>query len=249
LREAGITLLPEMPAKGVTAKTAISFVILFPDGQRAIATYPGNAREILKPELISETMIQQADALLVQGSLWQKLDWKFTDRLLDLCSKHGSELWLAMPTHARFGRDKGDHFLQAVCGASVVLGNEEELARIYQTTPQEALGRLQAALDRKEKPVGFITRGDKGAYVVTAEGVDAVDSASIRKEAIVNTLGAGDISFAGFVAGYLKKLPHLVSAQIAMALAGEKLKINGPRLPDPRATLQRARPDLAKQIL
>ena len=59
---------------------------------------------------------------------------------------------------------------------------------------------------------------------------------------------AGDTAFAGFAAGYLKKLPPETCAKIAVALAGEKLKVDGARLADPKAALQSAAPELAKLI-
>lgn len=260
LAEAGVTLLPEtLPEGKPSPKTAVSYVIMFPNGKRAIVTYPGNAKDILTPDIITDDLVRQSDVLLVQGSLWQKLHWGFADKLLDLRWKHHKELWLALPTHAEFGEEKAGHFQWLLTSANVVMGNEEELARIYHTSPQAALSCLQntfrhhKVLERegrqRRKPVGFITRGKEGAAIVTEDGIEYVKPARIEKEEIVNELGAGDTAFSGFAAGYLKGLPHHHSAQLAMTLAAEKLKINGARLPDPGRALRDAAPHLADVLL
>jgi sugar/nucleoside kinase (ribokinase family) len=238
LDEAGIALHPAALAASDVAKTAVSYVIVFPDGQRTIATYPGNASELLKPEMITDALVGSCDIVFMQGSLWKKMEAGYPQRLLDSCLSHGKELWLALPTSALYSQPL-QQFNQTMAQARLLLGNEEELARIYQTSVDAALQQLQNtfAQNTGEPQLGFITCGDRGAAIIRREGIERIGSVALPAQAIVNTLGAGDTAFAGFAAGYLKKLPDKQSAQIAMALAGEKLKINAPRLPDPRTAL------------
>ncbi|MDX2112343.1 MAG: PfkB family carbohydrate kinase [Alphaproteobacteria bacterium] len=258
LDEAKVRLIPEEIHGEPRPESAVSFVLIYPDGQRTIATYPGNAKDVLKPDLISDDMVSGADVVFVQGSLWQKMGEKFPDRLMDLRWQHGKELWLAMPTHAKFGEEKADLFQWLIPSANVVLSNEEELARIYKTTPEHALERLQQIFQSKrssqrlediaKQQVGFVTRGEKGAAVVTREGITLIDPVAIHPDDIKNTVGAGDTAFAGFLFGHLKGLAPEVSAQIAMRLASEKLKINQARLPSPENTLQATMPALYSQL-
>jgi len=237
LEEAGIALLPDnLPAVPVP-KTAMSYVMLFPDGQRTIATYPGNARDILKPEMIAEEAVQASDIILMQGSLWGKMGKAYADRLYRLGMQYKKELWLALPTHSMPGDSPMPPFTNIIAQASLVLGNEEELARVYHSTIAEALKKLQQAFAADRTQVGFITLGEKGAAVVTREEIVFVPLSEKRATRIVNTLGAGDAAFAGFAYGYLKKMPYMESAEIAMALASAKLGVNGSRLPDPKKFL------------
>ncbi len=261
LKEAGIKLLPDSNTyKNFSPQTAVSYVILLPNGERTIATHTGNAKSILKPDIITDELVKNTDAMLVQGSLWQKLDPNFADKLLDMRWKHNKELWLALPTHAKFGEEKAEQFQWLVTSANVVLGNDEELARIYHTSPDEALVKLQQVfkehnvLEREgrsggKKPVGFITRGKKGSVVVTEDGIKEILPYPIKVEEIKNTLGAGDTAFAGFAAGYIKALPNETSAKIAMALASEKLRYNGPRLENPRESLRKASRELSDELI
>lgn len=258
LEEAKIQLLPEKLPLEPRPESAISFVLVGDDGQRTIVTYPGNARDILSPEQITDEQVRRSDVLFVQGSLWQKLNTDFADRLLKLRWDNRKDLWLALPTHAKFGEEQAGLFQWLVPSANLVMGNDEELARIYQTTPDKALEKLQATFREhtvlrtenrlKRSQVGFITMGEHGAAVVTAYEILHIDPIKINASEIKNTVGAGDTAFAGFALGYLKGLPDETSAKMAMALAGEKLKINQARLPDPRGVLKQVMPKLHDEL-
>jgi sugar/nucleoside kinase (ribokinase family) len=236
LTEAGIRLIPEHAPE--SAETAVSYVMLLPDGQRIIATWPGNARELLKTELITEGLVRDSDAALVQGSLWWKMEQGYADRLLTLCRQHNKEIWLALPTYSRSGNGQSDLFGGLLPAADLVLGNEEELIRICHGDLESSLKALQRVFrEHGGAPVGFITLSERGAALVDANTIEFIPPAVSASGAIVNTLGAGDTAFAGFAAGHLRKLPPHACAELAMQLAAEKLKVNGPRLPDPLASL------------
>lgn len=232
MADAGITLLPEAQAG---AQSAVSFVLLFEDGQCTIATWPGNARMILKPEMISEALARQSDIFLVQGSLWRKLEMGFADRLAGVCTTYGKQLWLTLPTQAMLSAQERERFMPLLTQADLLLGNEGELLRIYPGDAPAALVRLQQAL--RPRTVGFITRGALGAAIITKETIEYIAPVPPRGP-IVNTLGAGDTAFAGFAAALLKNLSHKRAAQVAMALAAEKLRDIKPRLADPLGRLK-----------
>jgi len=225
---------------------AISFVIVEPNGERTIFTYPGNAKDIIKPEMITEDMVKNADVLVMQGSQWEKMAPSVADRMVALrlqagkedkkrLQNGGHELWLALPTHAKFGQDNAERFKYLIPSANVVLGNVEELLNIYQIhqsngdqdkTHQALLALqkdfkqeyLKKASEEKNKndrwhgsinQVGLITLGEKGAALITKDRIHYIAAANVAKEDIVNKLGAGDTAYAGFAAAYLK---HPVSS-------------------------------------
>ncbi len=255
LNESGIALVPErFPQCCSHMESAVSFVFTYPDGQCTIATYSGNAKEVLKPAMIAEHLVKNSEILLVQGSLWHKFHPEFSDRLLKLCERHHRQLWLTLPTQANLTQDESDKFMHALSSANMVFGNHAELERLYSLPLEQALQHMQKTFRDRERAggegrtVGFITQGENGAAIVGAHGVDYVQPLHLEISEIQNTLGAGDTAYAGFAAGYLKKLPDAVSAHIAMTLAGEKLRINGSRLPDPKTTLNTVAPDLAQML-
>jgi sugar/nucleoside kinase (ribokinase family) len=255
LTESGIALVPErFPLCNAPMESAVSYVFTYPDGQCTIATYSGNAKDVLKPAMIAEHLVKNSEILLVQGSLWHKFHPEFSDRLLKLCEKHQRQLWLTLPTQHNLTEEETAKFMNALNSASLVFGNHAELQRLYELPLDQSLQHLQKAFRDRERAgaqgrvLGFITYGKEGAAVVGAHGIDHVQPSHIADAEILNTLGAGDTSYAGFAAGYLKKLPDTVSAQIAMTLAGEKLRYNGSRLPDPKTTLNTVAPDLAQML-
>ncbi|MEK6746094.1 MAG: carbohydrate kinase family protein [Pseudomonadota bacterium] len=265
--EAGVELFPDPKTYQNNApnpQSARSFVLLYEDGRRTIVTHPGNAKSILKPYHITDDMVKDSDVVFVQGSLWQKFDEKFPDKLVTQRwdNKHDKkELWLALPTHAKFGEENAKKFQWLIPSANLILGNMEELARIYQVSHNnpEALKKLQQTFNNEQHvlrdngytkgQVAFITLEDQGAAIVTKDKIEFVNTRDIKPEEIINTLGAGDTAFAGFAAGYLKGLPHQTSAEIAMALANQKLRHNGPRLNDPQEALKQSSPYLASLVL
>lgn len=260
LHAANITLMPpeEHLSKDVMREGATSFVITFPDGARTIATYQGNARELLKPEMIDDAMIERNNILFMQGSLWQKMDEAFANKLMTLRQGHNKELWLALPTHAKFGEENSERFKFLLPSASIILANDEELARIYKTDDRDnALKLLQQDIENsKSAPnhqLAFITRGDQGAVLVTKKG--NINEKGIkhypitpRNDGIKNTLGAGDTAFAGFLTGHLLNMSPDDSVRLAMTLAAAKLREEGPRLADPLSTLRKDFPGLVSML-
>jgi sugar/nucleoside kinase (ribokinase family) len=116
---------------------------------------------------------------------------------------------------------------------------------------------------REKAAVALVTCGEDGAYLVSADArrrrglaLEVVTKGSIQKFAppvirpdeVVNTLGAGDTAFAGFVAGYLRGLDYAICAELATALTGCKLRSNAARLKNPLAELREAAPQLAELL-
>lgn len=95
--------------------------------------------------------------------------------------------------------------------------------------------------------MAFITCGRQGSVVVTAAGIERFAATSIDPSEIVNTVGAGDTAFAGFLAGYASHLPPAGCARIAAEMAGAKLRHNGATLPDPQKVLEEEFPHLAHE--
>lgn len=255
LQEKRAKVIPETLPEGVTPETAVSFVMRYTDdeykGERTIATYPGNAREIMKPELVTPELMSEHDILFMQGSLWKKFEPEFADKLITERWQQDKELWLALPTQAIFdknGKEDINQFNFVMGSANVIVGNDEELARRFGTDPETALHKLKEFMEehrplekegrtQRRPRVAFITRGDKGCAVIEPDKPIYFEKSHVKEGEIVNTLGAGDTAFAGFLAGHLRNLSYEDCASLAMDLAAAKVKRNGPRLEDPALAL------------
>ncbi|MDE3059824.1 MAG: carbohydrate kinase family protein [Pseudomonadota bacterium] len=264
LKDAGVNLVAMTHPDGKAPKSALSFVFTEADGKRTIATYPGNNREFFPPRRVTQELkLPEHDIVFVQGSLWEKTDkgsgrknspdeFGLPDKMVAERWNQNKEIWLALPTHAKFSDSMTtDNYRFLIPSADVVLGNQEELMRIYETTDfNYAITRLQHDIAERDKyknregktskktAVAFITRGKEGATVVTPHSRDDVPVARIDGTRIYE-LGAGDTAYAGFLAGHLADLTPKQSAQLAMELAAGKLKYNSARIPDPGREMHR----------
>lgn len=234
LDEVHIRLHPEHLPATINPKTAMSYVVVLPDGQRTIATYPGNAGEILTPDMVTRELVAKCDVVHVLGSLWAKISPAFADTLVDSCFTQKKKLWLSLPTHGVNYMGKPD-ITALIHRADLLLGNEEELSRTFGNDALQTLQYIFAVNNKNQR--GFITRGSKGAAVISAQEILPVAPGVVAANDIKNTLGAGDTAFAGFVAGYIQSLPDRLSGEIAATLAAAKLKVNAARLADPKSAL------------
>ncbi len=251
LGKVNITLLPPQSKYDAGAVQSATSFVLMNNGQRTIATHQGNARDKISSDIITDDMVKNSDAIFVQGSLWEKFDKSFPDRLLTLRWLYNKELWLTLPTHEEFARNNAKRFKELVCSANVVLGNAQELANIYkQGSLAMDLQELQKGLIEAQKvfkdenqhfsrnPVALITNDKEPAYVVTTDSISQVGVKPVEDKDVVNKLGAGDTTFAGFLAGHIKRLKPEESAEVAMALGREKVLSPGARLEDPKQALR-----------
>ena len=240
LEEVGIRLFPQPMPPG--AQSATSYVLLLEDGGRTIATFPGNARQYLTAGVIDPELVRRADVVFLQGSLWSKMEPDYADHLLSLTLAEGKRLWLALPTYSMPDGEHVNIFRHLIAHAELVLGNEEELARIFRMTADDAIHALSAQLTAGQS--AFITRAVQGAVVLHEGKVSVAPARPVAPAAIQSTLGAGDTAFAGFMAGMMFGLAAEQCAELAMVLAAEKLKVQQARLPSPKEALKQASPAL-----
>ncbi|MGE3713387.1 MAG: PfkB family carbohydrate kinase [Alphaproteobacteria bacterium] len=271
MRDANINMIRPPIPDGLQLHGAVTYALLSEDerGERDKhnATYPGNVHEIIKPETADEQLVKNTDAVFMQGSLWQKFDPEFSNRLMKYRWDLQKELWLALPTKAEFGVDQQDFFQFLIPSANVVLGNMDELCRTAgllgkkgnaaELSPGQRMQALQKLRDafnrhfededkmiRKDKQRAFITDGSNSAWVVTRDKIEEIHVNKMPDEQIRNKTGVGDTAFSGFLYGYLNGLDAEQSARIGVTLAREKLKEDDSRLPDPQKTLKDVLPYL-----
>lgn len=259
LAEAGIERVPEVfpaEATGVHPETAISVVAQF-ESDKGIGTYPGNATELIKPEILTQELVGPTDIVLIQGSLYRKFDQEVTDRLFDLAREQGAQTWVTLPTTAWNEGKKALIRDRIATNASVVMGNERELASIYghddvSDGVKAMIDSMQATTDPVQgnsEPIVFITRGTEGVVVGTRDEVITVPAINLQKgEIYVNPLGAGDSAFAGFMVGNILDLSPEKSAIIGAALGKSNVLEESARIKDPLESLRTQIPHIYREI-
>ena len=258
LKGSGVEIVPVI--NGVNPVTAVSIVLRPPGKPPIIATYPGNAKEIVMPWRLPKDIISNADALYIQGSMSDgqgSMRGRFDSTVMDTLLKYRKEknekgfnqkLIVALPNTAF--QDAYDWKL-ATGSADIVVSNMENLKACFPMENGDSIMQLQAHMrgcnevlakqfNNTEGQVAFIYDGNNDAWVVTADDkipIPPVES----KNKVAYPLGVEDSAYAGFLTGHLSGMKLQESGHLAMLLAAAKQSDEWPSLQDPRATLMELR--------
>ncbi len=275
LKDSGIDLLTSHLSLEIPVKTAVSHFIKN-GSQDIIVTYAGNEASALgellsKDKNLLEKSIATSDVIYLPGSITEKLGDSLTNDILHLRWRYGKEMILALPNHATFGPSDPQKFKKLIRSSNMVVGNDSEFCRVFGINGdrpvndetidiltkkiQKAfnIGVLKNNIDtcHTSDPVAFITRGDKGAVIVTKNKVIPAYPVT-AKEKITNINGVGDVAMAAFLDAELRGLSHDDAGKFAMAMAAKKLeqKDDKPFLVDVNSAREKVlneNPQIAKQ--
>jgi sugar/nucleoside kinase (ribokinase family) len=172
-------------------KTGVSVILVRPDGDRAIMTYPG-AIGALRADQIDRALFTRARHLHIASYFLLEALRPDLPRLLSEAKRAGMTVSLDTNWDPAERWDLAD--LLAYC--DVFLPNEAELLAIsHERKVETALARLQRRVD-----LIAVKRGARGAMAVRGA---ARAECPARPVQAVDTVGAGDSFDAGFVYGYL----------------------------------------------
>ena len=242
---------------------ATACVVVDDRGQsRTITLDDGHARRWMTAEMIPDMLIHASDVVLFPASTFNKFNREVPEKILALSAEYQCDLWLTLPTR----RPLPDAHREVVrdlirTHAQLVMGNESELREIYgqSQTLNKTIADLQHDLRLQEQamveqeilvedpPCAFITRGEEGAIIVMPDKAYHVSVMHVPKERIINPTGAGDASFGGFLAGYLRGFPLPRCAALGVAMGAAAVQTLTTRLDDPHGILDELAPEL--QIL
>jgi len=198
-------------------------VFITDDAQRTMATYLGASNQ-LKVEDISDRLISRSEITYVEGYLYDLPPAKEAiQRVVDFAHEHDSMVALSLSDMFCVDRHRRD-FLQLVTNdVDVLLCNEDEVMSLFQ------VDRLDAAFASLEEigVLAVVTRGPRGADVVTLTGVVPVPASEV--DHVVDQNGAGDMFASGFLYGLALGADPVESARLGSLCAGEIIKHLGAR--------------------
>jgi sugar/nucleoside kinase (ribokinase family) len=222
LRAAGVEFEPHYSETDALG-TGRCVVLITEDADRTMGTYLG-AASTLTPAGVPEAFIARASIVLLEGYLWDVPAAKEAMRHAAATAHAGDgsvALSLSDPfCVSRHQREFLDLLLDDV---DILLGNEEEVTMLF------GVDSADAALEAAEETglLVVMTRGARGAVVLTARG--PVDVPAAEVERVIDTTGAGDLFAAGFLFGLTHGMGPEDSTRLGGLCAAEVISHTGAR--------------------
>ena len=204
--------------------TGRCLILVTPDAQRTMNTFPGAAHRLSEAAL-DEGQIRDAAILYLEAYLWAAPAPRAAmTRAIAVAREAGRKVAFTLSDVACIARDRAA-IVQLVEGGAIDLlfANEEEVKAIAELDDFDAaVGAMQGKV-----PLLVVTRGERGAVAV--EGGERVEAPAASVATVVDTTGAGDLFAAGFLAGHAARRPLDASLRLGALAAGEVIGHFGAR--------------------
>lgn len=218
------------------APTAVSVILVTPDGERTMNTHLGACLELRPQDVEADAEAVAAAAVTyLEGYLWDPPAAKDAFRRAAEIA-HANDRKVAITLSDSFCVDRHRaEFLDLLRSRTVdiVFANEHELKALYETADIDA---AVAAL-REDSEIAAVTLGARGSLAITRGETHHVAAAPVSD--IVDLTGAGDLYASGFLFGLARDLSLADCAAIGGLCAAEIIAQMGPRPQRPLADLAR----------
>jgi sugar/nucleoside kinase (ribokinase family) len=204
--------------------TALSYILVTPDGQRSMNTYLGACQNLTVAD-VDEHLVRSAAVTYLEGYLWDPPAAKAAFvQAAGIAHAAGRQVALTLSDSFCVDRYRTE-FLGLIRSKTVdiVFANESELHALYETSDfATALNAL-----REDCTLGSVTLGAAGAVVVHRNGTETVRATPIER--LVDSTGAGDLFAAGFLAGFTRGFEAADCARLGTLAAAEIIQHVGAR--------------------
>jgi sugar/nucleoside kinase (ribokinase family) len=214
----------ETPPGNGEVPTGRCLILVTPDAQRTMNTFPG-AAHTLSESALDEPQIRDAAILYLEAYLWRAEDPRAAmRRALSIARAAGRKVAFTLSDIALI-RLYRDHYVEMIEAGQIdlLIANEAEIMALAGIADHEAA--IAAVAPRVE--LLLVTRSEKGAIAV-AQGRHAEIPAD-PVEQVVDTTGAGDLFAAGFLLGVARGRPLEESLRMGAIAAAEVISHFGAR--------------------
>jgi sugar/nucleoside kinase (ribokinase family) len=194
IRAAGVEFTTR-PAPAGGQPSGRCLIVVTPDAQRTMHTFLGASAQ-LGPVDLDHDLLARAQVLYLEGYLWDEPEAQEA-YLAATRTVHETGGRVAFSLSDAFCVDRHrDAFLELIeREVDVLFANEAEIISLYQVDDFDTA--LQQVNHHTE--IAALTRGPKGAVIVTRDEVHVVDAHPVPH--VEDTTGAGDLYAAGFLFG------------------------------------------------
>ena len=177
--------------------TGTCLILVTPDSERTMCTFLGTAGKINEND-ISSDVIKKSEIIFLEGYLWDEGDPK---RAFDKAINNANKIAMSLSDLFCVDRHK-PHFLNLVKNKlDIVFANEQEIKSLINAKNFDEVIHFSKQL----KKLMIVTRGEKGAVAI--DGDEIIERNIQKNLKVIDLTGAGDLFAAGFLHGYINKLP------------------------------------------
>ena len=177
--------------------TGTCLILITPDSERTMCTFLGTAGKI-NDEDVNSNLVRKAEITFLEGYLWDEGEPK---KAFDKAIINSNKVAMTLSDLFCVERHKAQ-FLELVKNKlDIVFANDQEILSLIDSKSFEDVISFSKELKKKI----IITRGEKGAIAIS-EG-EVVEGAAKKNLNIKDLTGAGDLFAAGYLHGYINKLP------------------------------------------
>tara|TARA_B110000008_G_scaffold233696_1_gene237694 strand:- start:407 stop:1333 length:927 start_codon:yes stop_codon:yes gene_type:complete len=177
--------------------TGSCLILITPDSERTMCTFLGTAGKINDCD-IDATTIKKSEITFLEGYLWDEGEAK---KAFNKAINNSNKTAMSLSDLFCVERHKKE-FLELVKNRlDIIFANEQEILSLIDSQSFEDA----ITFSKEIKKNIVITRGEKGAVAVNK---NEVYECSVKSELKIKDLtGAGDLFAAGYLHGYINKLP------------------------------------------
>ena len=200
--------------------TGTCLILVTPDSERTMCTFLGTAGKINEDDVSSDA-IKKSEIIFLEGYLWDEGEPKKAfDKAINSANK------VAMSLSDLFCVDRHKpHFLNLVKNKlDITFANEQEITSLIEAKNFAEVINFSKQLNK----LVIVTRGEKGAVAVN--GDEIVESDIQKNLKIIDLTGAGDLFAAGFLHGYINKLPTKECLEKGTEMSSKIIQQIGARL-------------------
>ena len=177
--------------------TGTCLILITPDSERTMVTFLGTAGKINEND-VSSNVIKNSEIIFLEGYLWDEGEPK---KAFNKAINSANKVAMSLSDLFCVDRHKA-HFLELVKNKlDITFANEQEITSLIEAKNFDEVINFSKKLNK----LVIVTRGEKGAVAI--KGEEIIESQIQKNLKIVDLTGAGDLFAAGFLHGYVNKLP------------------------------------------
>ncbi|WP_072091005.1 adenosine kinase [Candidatus Pelagibacter communis] len=177
--------------------TGTCLILVTPDSERTMCTFLGTAGKINENDISSDA-IKKSEIIFLEGYLWDEGDPK---RAFDKAINNANKIAMSLSDLFCVDRHK-PHFLNLVKNKlDIIFANEQEITSLINAKNFDEVIHFSKQLNK----LMIVTRGEKGAVAI--DDGEVIERGIQKNLKVIDLTGAGDLFAAGFLHGYINKLP------------------------------------------